>query len=510
MVHHSVGSRLGLEQEIYMTNGTEEQPTEQSSPISPIARHAMPSEPGRKRDISPQEVLNLVEFLGLVLDNVYSGIIVCDLDCRIIFMNQVYADLLKVDREQVLGKHIKEYFPYSRLSHVLKSGLPELGQKCSLKTEATLLVNRIPLRSNGKTVGIILQTIFKNYKDFKDLVAKLNILEQEVKYQKRALETVLSPKYTFDSIVGDSKAINDAKTLANKYAQTDSPVLLLGATGTGKELFAHSIHAASERQSGPFVCLSCATVPKDLLESELFGYVSGAFTGARREGKPGQIELANGGTLYLDEIAELPLSAQAKLLRVVENKELSKLGAEKPQEVDFRLIAATNRDLRGMMERGEFRDDLYYRLSAMILRIPSLSQRMGDVPILARDFIKAAGKHGCQITREAFAVLESYDWPGNVRELKNAIDSALSVAEGDDLDVEHFPHEVLGLSCSSHQVSGYLDTCLADELGRFEKTVLARAIKLTEGNMSKAAKLLGISRTTLYEKCRKHHLAPVP
>jgi transcriptional regulator with PAS, ATPase and Fis domain len=493
-----------------MTNGTEEQPTEQSSPISPIARHSMPSEPGRKKDISPQEVLSLVEFLGLVLDNVYSGIIVCDLDCRIIFMNQVYADLLKVDRKQVLGKHIKEYFPYSRLSHVLKSGLPELGQKCSLKTEATLLVNRIPLRSNGKTVGIILQTIFKDYKDFKGLVAKLNLLEREVKYQKRALETVLSPKYTFDSIIGESKTINDTKTLANKFAQTDSPVLLLGATGTGKELFAHSIHAASERRAGPFVCLNCAAVPKDLLESELFGYVSGAFTGARREGKPGQIELANGGTLYLDEIADLPLNAQAKLLRVVENKVLTKLGAEKPQEIDFRLIAATNRDLRDMMDRGEFRDDLYYRLSAMILRIPSVSQRMGDVPILARNFIKAAGKYGCQVTKEALAVLESYDWPGNVRELKNAIDSALSVVEGDRLDVDHFPPEVLGLSCSTHQVSGNVDSCLSDELARFEKTVLARAIKLTAGNMSKVARILGISRSTLYEKCRKHHLVPIP
>ena len=189
-------------------------------------------------------------------------------------------------------------------------------------------------------------------------------MEREVKFQKRALESVLSTRYTFDSIIGDSKAISDTKALAGKFAHTDSPVLILGATGTGKELFAHSIHAASERSSGPFVCLNCAAIPKDLLESELFGYVSGAFTGARKEGKPGQIELANGGTLYLDEIGELPLNAQAKLLRVVENKVLSKLGAVKSHEVDFRLIASTNRDLREMMGSGEFREDFYYRLSA--------------------------------------------------------------------------------------------------------------------------------------------------
>jgi transcriptional regulator with PAS, ATPase and Fis domain len=452
------------------------------------------------------EVSSVVDFLGLVLDNVYSGIIVCDNDCRIIFMNQVYADLLKVDRKRVVGRQIKEFFPYSRLSEALASGKPELGQKCSLKTDAVLLVNRIPLQSQGKTVGIILQTIFRDYKDFTDLVTKLNLLEREVKYQKRALESVLSPRYTFDSIIGTSQAINEAKTLANRFAQTDSPVLLLGATGTGKELFSHSIHAASARSSGPFVCLNCAAVPKDLLESELFGYESGAFTGARKEGKAGQIELANGGTLYLDEIGELPLNAQAKLLRVVENKVVRKLGAVKAREVDFRLIAATNRDLRDMMTRGEFRDDFYYRLSTMILRLPTLSQRADDIPTLVHHLLVNAGKSSLTVTGEAMAALESYDWPGNVRELKSVIDRALSLVDGTTLDVEHLSPEVLGLSCSTHALSGHPDSSLADEIARFEKTVLARAVKLTGGNMSKTAKILGISRSTLYEKCRKHHL----
>lgn len=455
-----------------------------------------------------EEVLSVVDFLGLVLDNVYSGIIVCDTDCRIIFMNQVYADLLKVDRKQVVGRQIKEYFPYSRLSEALAGGKPELGQKCSLKTEAVLLVNRIPLQSKGKTVGIILQTIFRDYKDFTDLVTKLNLLEREVRYQKRALESVLSPKYNFDSIIGTSQEIREAKTLAERFAQTDSPVLLLGTTGTGKELFAHSIHAASTRSSGPFVCLNCAAVPKDLLESELFGYEPGAFTGARKEGKPGQIELANGGTLYLDEIGELPLNAQAKLLRVVENKVVRKLGAVKAHEVDFRLVAATNRDLREMMSRGEFRDDFYYRLSTMILRLPSLSQRAEDIPTLVQHLLANAGKSAFTVTSEAMAALVNYEWPGNVRELKSVIDRALSLADGSTLDVEHLSPEVLGLSCATHPLSGHPDSSLAEELARFERTVLARAMKLTAGNMSKTAKILGISRSTLYEKCRKHHLVP--
>lgn len=486
-----------------MISGAKEHPAKDGPGVDAKDR---PSVQTTKHETAPEEVLSVVEFLGLVLDNVYSGIIVCNLECRIIFMNQIYADLLKTDRKQVVGRHIKEFFPYSRLSHVLASGKPEFGQKCSLKTEATLLVNRIPLQSKGRTVGIILQTIFRDYKDFTDLVTKVNLLEREVKYQKRALESVLSPRYTFDSIVGESQAINEAKALANRFAQTDSPVLLLGATGTGKELFAHSIHAASERSQGPFVCLNCAAVPKDLLESELFGYESGAFTGARKEGKAGQIELANGGTLYLDEIAELPVNAQAKLLRVVENKMVRKLGAIKPHEVDFRLIAATNRDVREMMGRGEFRDDFYYRLSTMILNIPSLSQRAEDVPTLVRHVLTSTGKPDFCVTDEAMAALENYDWPGNVRQLKSVIDRALSLADGNTLDVEHLSPEVLGLSCSNITLSGNPDGCLADEVARFERTVLARAISLTGGNMSKASKILGISRSTLYEKCRKHHL----
>ena len=463
----------------------------------------------RQSSLRPQEILELVEFLGLVLDNVYSGIIVCDLECRIIFMNQVYADLLKADRNKVVGEHIREYFPNSRLSEVLASGTPELGQKCSLKTDAVLLVNRIPLKRNGRTVGIILQTIFRDYKDFKDLVTRLNLLEREVKYQRLALERVFSSRYTFDSIIGESKPIQDAKTLAGKFAKTDSPILIVGATGTGKELFAHSVHAASGRSSGPLVCLNCAAVPRDLLESELFGYEAGAFTGARKGGKPGQIELANGGTLYLDEIGELPLNAQAKLLRVVENKVLDKIGGVKSSRVDFRLVAATNRDLQAMITRGEFRDDLYYRLNTMIVKIPLLSQRPGDIRILARHFLRASGRPDSRFTDEALAVLVAYDWPGNVRELKNVIDRALSLAENTEIDVEHLPPEVLGLSFGNHELSGYLESNLADQMARFEKTILARALKLTAGNMSKAARVLGISRSTLYEKFSKYKLTSI-
>jgi transcriptional regulator with PAS, ATPase and Fis domain len=450
-------------------------------------------------------MLRLVDFLGMILDNVYSGIIVCDRNCRIVFMNSVYGELLGIDPKEAVGKHIEEYFPNSRLSNVVSSGLPELGQRCSLRTEALLLVNRIPLKHNGRVSGVILQTIFRDYRHFTDLVKRLNLLEREVQFQKQALETVFSPKYDFDSIIGESVAIKSVITLAQKFSQTDSPVLILGQTGTGKELFAHAIHASSKLSIGPFVCLNCATVPKDLLESELFGYEPGAFTGAKKSGKPGQIELANGGTLFLDEIGELPVNAQAKLLRVAEEKTLIRLGGIKSREVEFRLIAATNRDLRAMIQKGEFREDLYFRLNTMTVDIPPLSQRSGDILPLIRHFLRARGRSECRVSDEALSLLEKYTWPGNVRELKNVIDRALSLACGTLLQPEHLPPDVLGLICSG-EVSGKLDSTLVEEVSRFEKTLLVRAVEVTRGNMSKAAKLLGISRSSLYEKFQKYNL----
>jgi transcriptional regulator with PAS, ATPase and Fis domain len=454
------------------------------------------------------EMLKSLEFLGMVLDNVYSGIIVCDRSCRILFMNKVYGELLKTDPKQAIGKHIKEYFPHSRLAGVLISGTPELGQRCSLKTDAVLLVNRIPLKRDNEIIGVILQTIFRDYKDFTDLVNRINSLERKVKYQEQALESLFSPKHSLDSIVGETKIINDVKNLARKFAGVDSPVLILGPTGSGKELFAHGVHASSDVASGPLVCVNCAAIPKDLMESELFGYEGGAFTGAQKKGKPGQIELADKGTLYLDEVGELPLSAQAKLLRVVEEKTLVRLGGVRSVEVNFRLIAATNRDLREMSRTGQFREDLFFRLNTLTLTIPPLAQRPTDVRLLVSSFLDARGRPDCLVQPEALEALENYQWPGNVRELKNVVDRALSLVDGSSIKLEHLPTEILGLSCGPQEVSGTLDRSLSEEVARFEKTIIAKAVHLTKGNMSKAAKMLSISRSALYEKFRKHHITP--
>ena len=445
----------------------------------------------------------LVDFFELVLNNVYSGIIVTDREARVVFMNQVYAELLGVDRHECAGKPIQKFFPSSRLGRVMDSGRVELGQRCSLRTDTPLLVNRIPLKHKGVTTGAILQTVFRDYQHFTDLLARLNLLEREVNYYKKGLNSILSARHTFDSIVGKSRAMEEVKELTRKYARSDAPILFIGPTGTGKELFAHAAHRASPRGGGPFVCVNCAAIPRELMESELFGYESGAFTGASKKGKPGQIELAHMGTLYLDEIGELPLAAQSKFLRVLDAKMLDKVGGVKSIPVDFRLVAATNRDLPDMVRRNAFRDDLYYRLNAMMVQIPPLSRRCEDIPILLGHFLNVMERPHLRFTDKAMDRLKSYEWPGNVRELKNVVERAVSLAEGDVIDVGQLPCEVLEGGRSRAAVSDQPDTFLADALAQFEKGLIRSRLELNGGNMAKTAKSLGISRSTLYEKCRR-------
>jgi len=458
----------------------------------------------QEKEIS--ELKYLVTSLELILNNVYSGIIFCDRKCNIVFMNHVYAELLGVDENEAVGKSIYEFFPDSRLPFVVSSGKAELGQQCSLRGKIPFLVNRLPIKRGNETIGIILQSIFRDYASFKELVTRLNLLESKVRFYKRELSSLLSAKFTFDDIVGESSTICETKTICAKYAKTEAPILILGATGTGKELFAHAIHTESKRAAATFVCVNCAAIPKDLLESELFGYAPGAFTGAKQKGKAGKIEIAHRGTLFLDEMADLPLNAQAKLLRVLESKTIERVGDLKPVEVDFRLIAATNKDLRGMMSRNEFREELFYRLNTMTISVPPLSERKGDIPLLLTHFLNAMGKPKIRCTAGAMDILQRYPWPGNVRELKNVIERAVSLIDGNTIDVEHLPSEIIILQCDIRQTSNKTGRLLSKELYRCEHHILVEALKLSKGNMSKTARFLGISRSAFYEKCKKHNL----
>ncbi|MDI7248053.1 MAG: sigma 54-interacting transcriptional regulator [Bacillota bacterium] len=338
-------------------------------------------------------------------------------------------------------------------------------------------------------------------------------LEDKVEHMKAELVSVRTS--SFDDIYGASHQIRVAKDLAERAARSGSTVLLLGESGVGKEVFARAIHAASSRRGGPFVSVNCAAIPDNLMESELFGYVEGAFTGAAKGGKPGKFELASGGTIFLDEIGDMSLQLQAKLLRVLQTHKIERVGGTREIDVDVRVMAATNKDLKAMVEQGTFRLDLYYRLNVVTIRIPPLRERIEDIPlIISRSLAKLSARCPTKVTSvspEALRILLDYDWPGNVRELENVLERALNLADGEVIEVEHLPEHVVsaarGASRLAVQRAG---EALDDVVARAEQEALLEALKATNNNRSRAAKKLGISRSAFYEKLRKYKIAYGP
>ncbi len=449
----------------------------------------------------------------VILNTLPSGIIFCGPDGDILFINRTYADYLGVNQKEVIGKNITEFIPGSRISHVLETGEPELGFKCSVgegKEKKILIVNRIPvLGEDGTVAGVISQSLFGDIGELKDLSMRLDVLEKKVSSYREKIRSVLSAKHSTESIKGNGPAITKAKKLLVKYGKTNSPVLLAGPTGSGKELFAHSLHSESQRANGSFVSINCAAIPHDLLESELFGYMPGAFTGAQKQGKLGKIELADKGTLFLDEIGDMSLDAQVKLLRVLEDKLVFRLGATKPTEVSFRLIVATNRDLKSMIREGSFREELYYRLNTMIINIPSLHERKEDIPVLVRHVLDALDKQDVSCSSEVMDTLMQYEWPGNVRELKNALECALSLMDGDSnsINITNLPAEIVSSPSATPFDSSYVCRPQPLTLADSERKLIQASLRENNWNMAKTSKLLGISRANLYEKTKKYDLS---
>lgn len=325
----------------------------------------------------------------------------------------------------------------------------------------------------------------------------------------RELEAALAKHtkdYTFDSLIGDSDALRQAVGLARKVAQTHTTVFLTGETGTGKEVFAHAIHKAGSRAMQPFVAINCSAFGRELLESELFGYKAGAFTGAATKDKKGLFEEADKGTIFLDELGEMPIDLQAKLLRVLETGEFLKVGDSKPTRVDVRLIAATNRDLQAEIQNGHFREDLYYRISVFEIRLPSLRERKADVALLAQHFLRLfAHKTNKKINRingDCLHALELHAWKGNIRELKNVVERAVILCEGNTLSLQDLPHDF------QHLTQPTPSPLSAFSLASVEKLHIQKVLNHTNGNKTKTAELLGIALTTLYRKLEEYKLNP--
>lgn len=316
-------------------------------------------------------------------------------------------------------------------------------------------------------------------------------------------------------IIGGDAGLREVVQLATRLAQVDATVLVCGETGVGKEVFARAIHDGSLRRHGPFVALNCGGLPRELLASELFGYVNGAFTGARRSGMPGKIEAAEGGTLFLDEITELPLDLQPYLLRVLDDGEVCPLGSTKPRQVHFRLISACNRELRNEVAEGRFRMDLFYRLSVTSLKIPALRHRRMDIPALVEHFAETvASRYGTpkrRLTDEVLHLLTNHSWPGNVRELRNVVETITVLSAHDVVDLATLPRDLFDELSGTRELARASATLPVREatLGRVEKDAISAAIVVRQGNLTQVARDLNISRSTLYLKVKKHSLDPV-
>ncbi len=449
------------------------------------------------------ELQEKIRFYETILDNIYNGVMITDPDGKIIFFSKTYGNFLGIDPKGTIGKHCTEVIENTRMHIVAKTEVSEIDQPHPIKGK-DMVVQRIPIKLNGKLLAVYGQVMFKNVRDVHTLARKLNVLESKVEFYEKELESLRSSKYTMNNIVGKSAKIVDLKELALKAAKTNAPVLLIGESGTGKELFAHAIHYASDRRPHPFIRLNCAAIPKDLLESELFGYEPGAFTGAGNKGKPGKFELAHRGSIFLDEISDLPLEMQPKLLRVLEEKEMERLGGTRLTKCDFRLITATHENLERCVEEGRFRKDLYYRLNVIPIQIPALRERKEDIQIISEHLIhnlnNDLGTHVAKISPEVLSIFQNYDWPGNVRELANILERMIYITEGDTIQFRHLPFFLQRMREGSYKIQSSFLKNIREEM---EKEALLHAIRISNENKNKAAKLLGIHRTALYKKMKK-------
>ncbi len=390
---------------------------------------------------------------------------------------------------------------------MIRTGRSEFGQIQNINGH-DMIASRIAVRREGKVIGAVGTVLFRDVKELKALANRLEKLESKVKTYEGEITRLHQAKYTFDHIITRNPRMKGLIELARRAADSHSTVLLEGESGTGKEYFSHAIHKAGYRSSGPFVQINCAAIPRELIESELFGYVEGAFTGAKKGGKLGKFELAGGGTLFLDEIGTLPLDMQAKLLRVLEEREYERIGGNQKISVDIRVIAATNEQLSEMVQKGRFREDLYYRLNVIRLTLPPLRERREDVPLLAEHmlegFCREYGRPPVRLSNGALERLQAYDWPGNVRELRNVLERALTVSEGRVLYTKDLPDIFLEGEPLPPMEAEDGPLTLEAAVRAAEAAVIRQALQRCDGSRTEAARLLGIHRTGLHKKMKAY------
>ncbi len=481
-----------------------------------------------KTDSLPRDAQSILELAARSMFDLFAnaseGMMLVDRQARVVWINDQYKRYLPAlgfsRAEDFIGHSVASVVQNTQMHQVLETGKPILIDLLTNRA-GTFVVSRIPLRdSSGEVIGALGIVLFDHAEtSLQPFVDKFALLQRdlddarrELADQRRQQTGQRQSKYTFASFIGTSPAAVEVKRQARRAAQTSSPVLLLGETGTGKELLAHAIHASSARARGPFISVNIAAVPGTLLEAEFFGVAPGAYTGADRKGRDGKFRLADGGTLFLDEIGDMPMELQVKLLRALQEGEIEPLGSNKLQPFDARVIAATSRDLTALMREGKFREDLFYRLNVLPIRVPPLRERRTDIPalleVLGEEMAHRSGDRQPDLAPDALALLSAQTWRGNIRELRNVLEQTMMRSDSLNISRAQF-EEVLKESGieriapeSLPEAADEADPLrpLAEQVAQVERRAIAAALLATQGNKLAASRLLGISRAKLYER----------
>ncbi|ENQ3077135.1 sigma 54-interacting transcriptional regulator [Bacillus cereus] len=447
-----------------------------------------------------------IEWFKLCFDSAYEGIAIVDENGVIQMFNDTYSRFVGVTKEEAIGQRAENVIENTRLPVVLKTGVPERNQVHRLQGQ-NLVVHRMPIWKQGRVIGAVGMLIHEGISDIYKILERFDQKDRTIK------PTFSKPKkkqIRFEDILGESQTISETKKMARKAARSKASVLITGESGVGKEQFARAIHETGITKNGPFISVNCAAIPDNLLESELFGYAEGAFTGAKKNGKAGKFELANHGTLFLDEIGDMSLLTQVKILRVLQEREIERIGGTHPFPVDFRLIAATNKDLKQMVREGTFREDLYHRLHVIPIHIPPLRFRKQDIPLIVEEHLqKLCQMYGAEektLDKEVLRLMFHYNWPGNVRELINVLERLFALSDDAHIRAKDLPEEFYYRDMEQKKLVPMIQSLPAKQEAmkvvreEEERGLIERVLKEAKGNKSKAAALLGISRATLYNK----------
>lgn len=459
----------------------------------------------RERELRDYFYMKLEEHstkLSQILDTLHEAVCVTDPQGTVILWNYSSEQLYNLKRADILGQPIQKFFPNALTLQTLRTGEPMRNVYHAPRDDFHVVLSTEPIFLNGELVGVV--STDRDVTEIAELNKQLEEANSALKYLEDQVKEFT--KGSFDTIVGRSENLLRRVRVAGQVARTEATILITGESGTGKEVFARAIHEASGRK-GLFVPLNCGAIPAGLFESELFGYVEGAFTGARKSGKLGVFEIANHGTVFLDEIGEMPLHMQAKLLRVLQEREVQRVGSEKSTPVNCRVVSATNRDLKQMVKEGKFREDLYYRLDVVGIDLPPLRERKSDISMLIAAFLKELcdkeGRPMPQINMEVLDLLENYRWEGNVRQLKNTVEYLLVMSHDNMITRDQVPAYILNdVLPSVRRADDTLD--LTAIVARVEAEAIEQAMKQSGNSKAKAAKLLNIPRTTLYYKLQQY------